>query len=197
MSLLLLSIACMTGCSDGASQITMPGFDPQAAAARAIEAYDQDKNGSISKAEMAASPALQGASKEIDQDGDGALSLAEIESRVEQYVASNTGLQSLSCRATVRGRPLAGAKVKFVPVEFLNEAIGPAEATLRANGSGAVMASGGKLPGLSPGLYRVEVYAPEGSGREIASEYNADSKLWYELNPLEPPALAEFSVEFQ
>ncbi|WP_425398994.1 hypothetical protein [Aeoliella sp.] len=192
---MILATTCLLGCAGDPEEFEMPSFSPDQAAKTAMAALDSNQDGQLSDAELAACPPLLSVKDAVDTDGNNSLSANEIKARVAEYAATNTGLQSLVCSATVRGRPLVGAVVKFIPVEFLTSAIGPAEATIRTNGSGVVLT--GKLPGLAPGLYRVEVEAPSNSGRSIPAVYNSESKLWYEMNPSEPPHPAEFAVEMR
>lgn len=184
------------GCSGLSQGIAMPPYDAEQAAEAAIKEYDKNGSGQLEKSEWSACPPLELVASSIDTDRSNSLSREEIAARVKGYMDSNTAVQSLSCKVTANGRPLAGATVRFVPVEFLGAAAAAA-ATTRADGIGAVVMEDNGVPGLAPGMYRVEVSLTASGAERVHEEYNQNSRLGYEMMPTSDPVPAEFRVKLK
>jgi hypothetical protein len=162
------SIALIVGCDFTAkSSVELPKVSPRAAAAAAIRLYDKDGNGSLSSAELEASPALKTAQKEYDQDKNDGISQEEIVARFEHLFGASVGLLTVDCTVVRQGKPLANATVKFIPEPFLGDAIQPAIGTTSETGSVTPGIAVDKLPSnlqreklMQPGIYRVEIQHP-------------------------------------
>jgi hypothetical protein len=161
----LVAISMLSGCGSGASDGSeMPSVNPSAAAGQAIEQLDKDGSGSLDESELAASPALLAAKSRYDSDGNGQISQNELEARLSKIYAGATPWMSVGCRFMQGGRPLAGAKVRFIPEPFLSDALQPASGTTDAQGLVHPAVADDSLPEdkkglhvMRPGVYRIEV----------------------------------------
>jgi len=179
---MIVGVMFALGCSRAPSRVRPPSIDASAAAARAIELHDADRNGKLGGSELDAAPGLKAALAQIDANGDGALDAEEIAARIRAWQASRIGRMSMSCRVTRNGRPLAGAEVKFVPEKFLGPNMPTAAGRTNADGRAAISAptdgQPGGPPGVPPGLYRVEITK---SGENIPEKYNVSTILGQEV----------------
>jgi hypothetical protein len=184
--------ASAAGCSRGPARVKQPAIDPAAAGARALEAYDADRNGSIAGAELEASPALKSALQRFDSNQDGGISAAEIGERIKAWKAMKTGLASVRCQVMLDGKPLSGAMVEFVPEPFLGDHVKPASGTVNQFGDVAPTVSDAdkpdpKLPGgVHFGLFTVKISKPSGAKETVPALYNANSTLGLEVSYDEP-----------
>jgi hypothetical protein len=184
--------ASAAGCSRGPARVKQPAIDPAAAGARALEAYDADRNGSIAGAELDASPALKSALTRFDTNQDGGISAGEIADRVKAWKAMQTGLAAVRCQVMLDGKPLSGAVVEFVPEPFLGDQVKPASGKVNQFGDAAPTVSDAdkpdpKLPGgVHIGLYTVRISKPSGGKETLATRYNANSTLGLEVAYDEP-----------
>jgi hypothetical protein len=185
----LASAALLTaaGCSSGTS-VKSPDVDPQAAAKIAMERYDANTDSSLEPAELAAScPALAAALVSFDADGSGRLSADEIAQGLTQMYGPGMSLTEVNCYVTVQGRPLAGAKVRFRPIEMLGDTLPQAEGVTDKRGIAHPTIGAELLPDefreralLFPGLYHVEITHPQ---TQLASRFNASTKLGCMIDP--------------
>ena len=184
--------ASAAGCSRGPARVQQPTIDPAAAGARALEAYDTDRNGSIAGPELEASPALKSALGRFDTNQDGGISAAEIGERIKAWKAMKTGLASVRCQVMLDGKPLSGAVVEFVPEPFLGDQVKPASGTVNQFGDVAPTVSDAdkpdpKLPGgVHFGLFTVKISKPASGKETLAARYNANSTLGLEVSYDEP-----------
>jgi hypothetical protein len=162
--LALFLIACIDGCGGASGSGGTPEVDPAAAAEQAIELYDKNANGTLDESELAASPGLFAARDRYDTDGDGQISEGEIGTRFTNLFGAGTPWLTVHCQIVKGGRPLAGAKVRFVPEPFLGETLLPAVGTTdsqgRVNPAVAEEYHPENLKGrniMQPGVYRVEI----------------------------------------
>jgi hypothetical protein len=161
----LFLVATVVGCSpSGQSAVDIPHVDPAAAAEKAIELYDRSGDGSLDQAELAACPGILTGRNRYDTDGDQKISREEIAARIGAIFAGGVGLTPVSCRVFAGGQPLAGAVVRFVPEEFLGDALKPAVGTTDADGLALIAIPDDQLPAdqaglqsMQPGVYRVEI----------------------------------------
>lgn len=185
------SIATLAGCG-GPARVVQPRIDPAAAAARALEAYDSDRDGRIAGDELAASPALASALPRLDTSGDGGVSAEEIAARIAAWKAMRTGLASIRCHVTLDGRPLSGATVSLVPEPFLGDHVRPAAGQTNQFGDAAPTVADADKPdptlpgGVHFGLYSVTI-SKQADGREtLPGRYSSAASLGLEVSYDEP-----------
>ena len=169
MCTLLLSGS--SGC--GGAKLNQPNVDTHGAAVKAFEQYDTNGDGLLTEDELASCPGMLLFRKEYDINGDG-ISLAELEKRLELLYGKNAaGLMRVNCELTSRGRPLASAKVRFVPESFLGDSVKTAVGETDQNGEARIAIPDDQLPesdrGLSvmqAGIFRVEIEHPKLTDQE-------------------------------
>jgi hypothetical protein len=180
----LLALAALLqagGCakSDG---VTVPTYDPSGSANKALELFDENKNSAIDGSELAKCPGLQAAMPRVDQDGNGKLTANEISARVSQYQTQSVGMMSLTCKVTYNGQPLPGAKITFVPEEFMSKVLKPATGTANVDGQAGLTTEGAPVGGIQVGLYRIQVSLPDAAGQEsLPARFNTESTLGAEV----------------
>ena len=194
LSYITVAVACLLTAVGCQSRVKPPSVDPEEAAATAIENYDTDGDGSLNEAELAACPGLLVVMDRFDTTGDRQLSQDEIEARLGEMYSGRVGLTTTSCKVTLDRRPLAGAKVRYVPEAFLGSEIKAAEGVTDQAGFTKVAIPDEQLPEdqrgigvLQMGVYRVEITHPT---RSIPAKYNTRTTLGCELHPTvndEPP----------
>jgi hypothetical protein len=135
--LMILALLCVVGCSSE-KPVTAPKLDPAAAAELAMQEYDSDSDGKISKAE--AKKTAMDPKKGWDSDGDGAISADEVQARLERYEALKAGIQTLTCTVRFRGDFLPDAAILFDPEPFLGETAVMAEGTTDGYGQAEITA---------------------------------------------------------
>jgi hypothetical protein len=178
------SLAWITGCGRGGDVTEMPSVDPPGAASRAIELYDKDGSGSLDESELAACPGVLDARSRYDTDGNGQVSQDELTERLKSlFKSSGTAWATVTCQIIQGGRPLAGAKVRFVPEPFLEDVLPPAESTTDGQGKVMPAVADDRLPEelkgshvMQPGLYRVHI--------EHANIKQPQKPLGREVDPL-------------
>lgn len=180
------------GCSRGPARVGQPKIDPAGAGAKALEAYDTNRDGSIAGKELDASPALKAALPRFDTNQDGGISAAEIAERVKAWKAMTTGLASIRCQVTLDGKPLPGAKVTLTPEPFLGDQVKPAAGETNQFGDvGPTVSQADKpdptLPGgVHFGLYTVGISKPVGGEESLPKRYHSPSTLGLEVAYDEP-----------
>jgi hypothetical protein len=184
VSLLPMVLLGLSGCSFPSGAVRPPKIDPPVVASAAIEQYDQNDDQELTGDEIKTS-ALN--LERWDADKNGSIGEAEIQERLEKYLATKVGLIDVVCFVRNGNRPLAGAEVEFEPEELLGGAVHSAYGTTEDDGS-AVMAISEEHR-LNPnlflvqvGLYNVRITHPD---LDIRAEFNTDTKLSYEVSPLE------------
>jgi hypothetical protein len=178
----LLAIV-LAGCSQRPSRLVPPDISSDAGSA-AIEKFDTDKNGSLEKKELDASPALKSAVASIDQDGDGALTAQEIDARIDTWRESRIALTPVMVTVRLDGRPLEGAEVFFEPESILGDEIEIAKGT--TNKQGMVRIRIGDTPetrGVRPGLYRVRISKLKDGKEQLPPRYSQGGELGAEVIP--------------
>ncbi len=170
-----------SGCSRRLQRVQPPSINASSAAAKAIEMYDADKNGTISGAELDRCPGLKAAAAKIDAGGEGKITAEMIAARIQQWQQQGIGRMQLYCTVLRNGKPLAGAEVKFVPESFLGDDIKTASGKTNSRGRAALSVpttSRADPPGVALGLYRVEITKP---GDNIPAKYNSATILGQEV----------------
>jgi len=176
-----------SGCSRKPGRVHPPSIKAASAGKSAIDLYDKDSDGELSRQELAACPGILWAFAHYDKDSDGQVDADEIATRIRQWQTSRVGLMPFRCRVTLDGSPLAGATLKFVPESFLGQSMKPAAGTSSAQGLVIPVVAAADLPadqqnlrGVQFGLYKIEVSHP---GRELPEMYRNPSKLGCEITP--------------
>jgi hypothetical protein len=184
-TLLLVSLALcpLSGCAGG-DGLTAPTYSPDQAAQEAMTQYDTNHDGFLDAKELERCPALKQGLDTIDKNGDHRLNAEEIAGRIQIYQDSQVALKAVGCHVQLDGRPLAGATVTYVPEKFMGSSIKPATGVSDDQGGVQLKVAGENLPGVQPGLYRVQVSKMNASGQEtIPARYNQDTILGAEVYP--------------
>jgi hypothetical protein len=179
-------LIALSGCSGG-GLVNPPDVDPQAAAAHAMEHFDSNGDGALEPPELSKCPALIDARASFDIDQDGRIGKDELTDGLSQIFGSQTSLTEWNCNMKLNGRPLAGAKVRLLPIEILGETLPAAEGETDARGSARPTIDPELLPEeyrkkplMYAGLYRVEITHPR---TQLASRYNTASELGCFIDP--------------
>ena len=161
------------------AQVAPPGIDP-AAASKAMQEFDANKDGYLDAKELEKAPGLKAALSKIDTNGDGKISADEINARIKVWKDSKVARMTIICRVTHNGKPLEGATVVLEPEKFLGDQLKTASGVTDAAGTAFPTASyeGSDTKGIAPGFYRVRITK---SGENIPAKYNAETTLGQEV----------------
>ena len=174
---MLLTFSGLMGCGNSVPPRVVPDLPDASAASKAMELYDTNHDGFLDAKELEKVPGLKAAIKQVDTNHDGKISEQEIADRIKSWADSQIGRMPVVCRVTHNGKPLAGAKVVFVPEKFLGGTIQPGSGTTSATGYANIScpyAADPSVKGLSPGFYRVEITK---DGEKIPAKYNTETTL--------------------
>ena len=124
-----------------------------------MELSNANHDGFLDAHELEKAPGLKAAMERIDVNHQGKITAQQIADRINRWASLRTGRTPVRCRVMHNGKPLASAKVTFVPEKFLG---GTLVDGWRRPGGGlrdhdAPYAADASVRGLSPGFYRVEV----------------------------------------
>lgn len=187
-----VAMTTLAGCGRGPARVKQPTIDPAAAGARALEAYDTDRDGRIAGAEFDAAPALKAALTRLDANQDGGVSADEIAARVKAWKGMVTGLAAIRCHVTLDGKPVANANVTLTPEPFLGDAVRPARGVTNQYGDAAPTVAEEDKPapnlpgGVHLGLYTVAISKLVNGKESIPKAYHAPSRLGVEVSYDEP-----------
>ncbi len=191
---LLVAIAANWGCwSRKPPRVEAPSISAGSAASGAMKKYDANSDGKIAGPELDKAASLKSALAALDTNGDKAISEDEIKARIQSWQESQLGRMNLVVVVTRRGKPLPGAKVTFVPEEFLGGDVPQATGTTDEGGGATLSTVGAAVEGaegVAPGFYRVEIT----KDNEIPAKYNEDTILGQEV-ALDAPGIQE-GIEF-
>jgi hypothetical protein len=184
---LLLSVVSLVGCNRGPGEIPVLDLNPSDCAQAAIEHYDGNKDGRLSREEVRGSAGILKAWSEIDADKDNSISHDELQSRVKYWVECPSRIVPLICRVNLDGRPLAGAQIRFIPEPFITPAVREGMGVTSAQGTTIPRVMDDdiaddlkELPGVRLGIYRVMVTHPD---KKIPPKYNSNTTLGCEVVP--------------
>ncbi|HEX2474823.1 MAG TPA: hypothetical protein VHK01_08760, partial [Lacipirellulaceae bacterium] len=160
------------------------------AAAAAIDKYDQNGDGALSRDEWTQSPELSSVAAEYDTTGDSALAVDEIAEGIRIWQDGPVGARAVPFKVTFNGRPLAGASVRLLPAEYLGDAVKGASGESGPDGTGKLRLAPEDLPKnapnmslMQPGLYRVQITHPS---VKIPEKYNSETTLGIEISGSNP-----------
>jgi hypothetical protein len=164
----------VAGCGGGSiGRVSVPSYDPDAAAREAVKQFDKNGDRAIDGPELDAAPGLKAAfaGKKVTADA--------LKARIEQYRAGGAGVMGYVVKVTRGPASLDGATVTFTPEPFLAGVVREATATTGPDGAATTFTVGGEsLPGLAPGMYRVSVSKP---GVDIPAAYATGSAVGCEV----------------
>lgn len=198
-SLILLCIAI--GCSRAPKNLSPPPLDPDAAAAKAMELFDENSDGTLDRSELANSPGLKACLKTTDSDRDGSLTQQEIRDRLQVFVDSGTAIRSFQVELRRRGGEARNLKLTAVPEPFLQEYIEPA--TGETNVAGVVTPNieftdpeirKQGYGGMRLGMYRLQIESLD--GKTIPAKYNEDTELGIEVGLDHHAPLPSFIINY-
>jgi hypothetical protein len=170
------------GCSG--RRVPVPAISSEQASQQALALYDRNSDGILDAAELSRCPALANGLKIMDTNKDGRLSGSEIAERINDYQTSRVGLAAMNVKVTMNGKPLVGATVTLTPEKFLGDSVQPASGITDARGQARLETSGANAPGVSFGLFRVEISKKDAGGREtLDARYNRTTNLGLEVGP--------------
>jgi hypothetical protein len=177
------ALSLLSGCS-GRDSLALPRYTPDESAKRAMAEYDTNHDGFLDAKELERCPALKSSLDAIDNDGNHRLTAEEIAARIQVYQDSQVALKATACHVYLDGKPLPGALVTYVPEKFMGSSIKPASGVSDERGYVTLLVEGENLPGVQPGLYRVQISKKNASGQEtIPARYNQDTILGAEVYP--------------
>jgi hypothetical protein len=149
-----------------------------------METYDIDKNGRLSREELASfAPVAEWSRAQRKQD----VSPDDLEQYLTRVFDRRIGLVSAMCVVKRKGRVLAGADVRLVPIPPLGNVLPIGQGVTDAYGGVMFSAPREKLPAatqrvegvMPPGLYLVEVTHPK---IKVPEKYNTRTELGLELS---------------
>jgi hypothetical protein len=167
-ALAVLIASSWSGCNSGERRaIEAPQVDPASAAAKAIELYDKNADGVLSRTELAACPGILAVREHFDANRDDQVSQDEIAERIKALFSMGIGLTPVTCTVLRGSAPLDKATVRFVPDSIFGGALKAATGTTDVNGTAVMAIPDSDLPAnqaglrsMQPGIYRVEIEHP-------------------------------------
>lgn len=179
-----LAFIFLSGCG-GPSRVKPPKINAQKAGQQAVQEYDQDGDGLLSKEELKSCPGLERAIDKYDANSDSKISADEIANRFQSWLDLRIGLVGCSFFVELDGKPLDGGSVELVPETFMGRAVKPASSPIDATGSANPSMSQDDLPrgvgfGMAFGVYKIKVIHPT---KSIPSKYNEQTELGLEIGP--------------
>ena len=169
----------VTGCSRKTTRLETPEYDPAGFTERALELYDKNSDGAIDDQEM--SPGLRSFSQTADKDGNGSLSKSELQTRMQEHLDDKVALHDVAGLVLLHGQPLGEATVRFIPDEAMKGTIKPAIGVSDEEGFVSLSVEGDGLPGVQPGIYRIEVSKKQSGQELVPAKFNVDSQLGQEV----------------
>jgi hypothetical protein len=183
-------IAICAGCSAVPQRVKPPRIDPGRAAQQAIELYDANHDGKLSKEELASCPGISISLERYDLNHDKAVDEEEIRNHLTELLGGRVGATQLGCNVSYKGTPLSGAKVVFEPEPYLGIDIQTAEGITNNYGLAEVGMPPEKAPAalrrmklIQYGTYKVRVTH---ASINIPAKYNTETTLGYETIPGQP-----------
>jgi hypothetical protein len=171
-------LVAATGCGPRQpARLVAPAFSPEQAATLILARADANADGSIDPGEAAKVPALKTAVRDLDGDGDKRLSREELLRWLEEIQQARVAINPLGLTVTHRGKPLANAKVRLVPDDFLGPGVQPATGTTDSSGLVRPAIADSPHAGVNCGLYRIEISGQGNDGRALPARFNTATAL--------------------
>lgn len=180
--MLVVAVGCR-----GPEKVDAPPYDADLSAEAALQEYDKDDDGELSKDELKACPGILNAINRFDKNHDGQISKEEIADRIRIYIADAAGISAINCLVYLDKKPLTGAKVELVPEPFLGDVVETATGISGRNGIVALGIPNELLPesmarfrGVRLGLYKAKVSHPD---VQLPERYVSGEALGAEVGP--------------
>ncbi len=180
--LVVPAVLGLPGCMRPPS-VAAPDFRPGKIASSALEMYDKDADGVLTKSELEAAPGLLDGMRTVDTDNDGKMSEAEIAGRMDALVQSGNACQTVFCQFMRGNRPVVDAEITLEPEPFMGDVIVAATGTTDNAGRAEINCPATPL-GVQPGFYRVRVSKLDGGSETIPEKYNKATVLGAEVSGL-------------
>jgi hypothetical protein len=182
-----VALVSTLGCGSQLPGVPAVDIDAEHVSTAIIDSFDADKNGSLSKEELASAPPIGSKHEWYDADRNGQISSIELRKGLDAIFDPRVGLLTFSCEVTRNGRPLPEANVLFVPMSPLENDIPPAKGVTDRQGIATVGLSPEDLPENSPtrvpvmrpGLYLVQVTHDQ---FDVPEQYNTKTTLGKEVS---------------
>jgi hypothetical protein len=180
------AILAASGCGSGAAAIPSVKVNIDRVVADLLSEYDTNKNGALSRSELAAVPALAECLSRCRRNGNDEVAADNLKATLQRVFDPRTAVLSASCVVRRNGQPLAGANVRFVPLPVFKESLPVGSGVTDVNGFAMIAAAPEDLPSvapkvalMTPGLYLVEVTHPT---VQIPDKYNRQTVLGKEIS---------------
>lgn len=168
----------VAGCSGRPPRVEAPEWDPAEFTERAFADFDANQDSVLERSELDAVPGLAAAFNRVDRDRDKRVTQDELRGRFEAYEKMRTGILLQSFEVTLNGRPLAGAKIEFIPESYQGDVL--EIATGVTNDQGTVRPKVEGHPGMQIGFFRVKAYDPRSQNE---SELKLSKPVGVEVSP--------------
>lgn len=188
-------LLAMAGCDASGGRVNPPVVVPTEMARAALSQYDANGDQALGGEELDRCPGLKSSLSISDTNHDGRLTADEIAGRLQSFMTARIGLVGVNVKVSLDGRPLDGARLVLTPEKFLGSALKQATCVSGRDGLCWFRVSD-DLPGVQPGIYRIEVYKTSVDGKEtIPPRYNSESIFGIDAGAdspalLNPPHLA-------
>ena len=171
-----VTLGCIVSCRRSPCDGMRVRLDAHRIAQRAITQLDVNGDGKLDDAELDKCPGLKAVASRIDHD----ITADDIAKRVNQWEESRLGRMRIICIVMHNGKPLADARVKFVPESFLGREAMAAfgETDQKGLATISVRTDPNDPLGVPPGFYRVEITK---SGVHIPAKYNIETVFGTEV----------------
>jgi len=176
----------ITACNSGPARIPPVNVNVDAVLSELMSEFDTDRNGSLSRGELAAMPPLADCLSHCRRDSKDEISVEELAATLRRIFDPRTAVVSASCLVRCNGQPLSGANVKFVPLPVFKNKLSVGTGITDSDGYATIAAAPEDLPNaapkialITPGLYLVEVTHPS---KQIPEKYNRQTVLGREVS---------------
>lgn len=182
---ILSVIALSVSCRRNSIESSKPKIDAQAAAAQAIEMFDNNGDDTLDDQELKQCPGLAEGKNRADTNGDGRLTKDEITQRIEFWNDSRKLLCAPTFEVSINRLFFPDIEVVLEPEPFLKKWL--SEARDKTDSTGRVLLSNTDLPnGLFMGYYRVTASLPAGPRQQLPARYNEKTELGIEITDDRP-----------
>jgi hypothetical protein len=175
-----------TSCNSGPARIPPVDVNIDAVLTDLMSEFDTDKNGSLSRGELAAMPPLADCLSHCRRNSKDEISVEELAATLRRVFDPRTAVVSASCLVRCNGQPLSGASVRFVPLPMFKSKLPVGSGVTDVDGFAMIAAAPEDLPKaapkvalITPGFYLVEVTHP---AKQIPDKYNRQTVLGREVS---------------